>query len=84
MCIQYIRAFTFKLSVLSTQVSTGALDGLGIVGINVLLRKQQSSAMHVRDGPLHLPIENEPLERFDFHSDFLLLYWHPGWGRESR
>ncbi len=32
----------------------------------------------------YLPIENEPLERFDLHPDLLLLDWHRRRRRGSR
>jgi hypothetical protein len=37
----------------------------------------------VHDCSIHLPIENEPLERFDLHPNLFLLNWHTRWGRDS-
>jgi hypothetical protein len=41
--------------------------------MKVLLRKQERSAWNVHDSSIHLPIENEPLERFDLHP-YLFLF----------
>ena len=52
-------------------LSTGALEGRAIAGINVLLCDTVSTPSN--DKGTHVPVEHESFKRLDFHTDLLFL-----------